>query len=486
MPKRDELAGQGLIVLDASQLPDTMRVTDGVEDRGGHVLHRYGTRILIGDLSASAARGVTGAPGVVRYHAGAVEDRPRRLTEAEALGVSAWNLRQSRAFATAKRGRPHDGLRWDSTGVAAAPEPPDGPGMEHVTETEPRRALFGEDLSLYLIGSVAVGLLMVEGPTPDLQFTEAERTKIVAECQEGLGWLAQREPRASVTFAYDIRVVRVTVAPDPSLSGYDALESRWRDPAMATLGFAPNFLGVINYVTGLRRSLGTRWAYAAFFTKYPLQHFAYALRPRLVMQYDNDGWGPDNIDRVFAHETGHIFGCPDEYASSNCTCGARFGYLREPNANCQRCGTAFADCLMGANTWAMCPHTPVHLGWRDTDGDGALDPVDPVGNPGAFIDLGRLCALFPFVCQLLGLATPPATAEPRGIAGMPLAPYRPESVPTRLLRRVLSDAEMARVEAAVAAEEAEYLAALERKLRAAADEIKRGGAAGRRPAHRGL
>jgi hypothetical protein len=66
----------------------------------------------------------------------------------------------------------------------------------------------------------------------------------------------------------------------------------------------------------LRRRLGTEWAYCGFFTKYPLGHFGYASigGPRIVMAYANDGWGPSNIDRVFAHETGHIFNCPDEYA----------------------------------------------------------------------------------------------------------------------------------------------------------------------------
>lgn len=30
------------------------------------------------------------------------------------------------------------------------------------------------------------------------------------------------------------------------------------------------------------------------------------------------GFNPFGIDRVFAHETGHIFGAPDEYANSAC------------------------------------------------------------------------------------------------------------------------------------------------------------------------
>ena len=62
----------------------------------------------------------------------------------------------------------------------------------------------------------------------------------------------------------------------------------------------------------------TDWGYCAFFTKYPVGHFAYAYLggPYLVMQYAIDGWGPNNIDRVFAHETCHIFNAPDDYAAS--------------------------------------------------------------------------------------------------------------------------------------------------------------------------
>jgi len=480
---QEGVGGQRLIVLDSDQVNRTMGVSDDLGRRGGRVFHRYGSRVLIADVPASVSRGLTGTPGVVSHHTGPLAGRPQGLSTTETLGISAWNLRSSREYGSAKTRRPHDGLRWDAAGIVGGIQPPDGPGMEHVTEAGPTgpRGIFGDDTSLFLIGSVGVGLVIVEGPTPELQFTEDERTKVVAECQEGLGWLASREPRAGVSFAWDIQVVRVNAAPDPSLSGYEPLEARWRDPAMAALGYMPNFFGVMSYAGALRRKLGTRWAYVGLFTKYPLAHFAYALRPRLVMQYDNDGWGPDNIDRVFTHETGHIFGCPDEYASSNCTCDPKFGYLREPNGNCQRCVPQFEDCLMGANSWAMCAHTPVQLGWRDTDADGVLDPDDPVGNPPQFLDLGRLCASFPILCQLFGLAPPPPTtgaAAARGIAVA--AARRHDSVPFTVLRRLLPDADIARIEQAMAAEETEYLAVLERKLRAAADELKRPSAPERR------
>jgi hypothetical protein len=409
-------------------------------------------------------------------HAGAVREKPRGLNEAEAAGLAAWNLRTSRRYATAKAKRPRDGERWD-TADGTPLLPPDGPDMTHVGELGPARAaaLVGDETSLYLIGAVAVGLVLVEGPTADLQFTDAERTKVVAEVQEGLTWLGSREPKAGVSFAYDIRVVRVDRAPNPALRGYEPLESHWRDPAMAKLGFAASFGGVRDYVKGIRTNLATKWAYVAFFTKYPVHHFAYASKPRLVMHYGNDGWGPDNIDRVFTHETGHIFGCPDEYAASNCSCDTKAGYLREPNGNCERCATSFTPCLMAGNTWAMCAFTPVHLGWRDTDADGSLDPVDPVGNPNPLIDLGRLCARFPFLCSLIGRAAPGGAEEGVrvGMTGAIAGETPAESVPVELLRQVLTAAEMARVEAAVEAEEDRYLEALERKLRTAADQIAR-------------
>jgi hypothetical protein len=482
MAKRDEIANQGLVILDAKGVADTRRTTDRLEDAGGRILHRYGARVLIGEVPPGAGRGIAAQRGIRAVHTGPVREKPRGLTEAESLGVAAWNLRASRSYATAKANRPGDGERWDITGDTPL-IPPDGPGMTHTEDEQPALG-FGaalEDTSLYLIGSVAVGIIIVEGPTADLQFSDEERTKVVAEVQEGLTWLGTREPKAGVSFVYDIRPpVRLNLAPDPALSGYEPMEAHWRDPAMAKVGFAPNFGGVREYVKTIRANNGTKWAYVAFFTKYPTNHFAYASKPRLVMQYSNDNWGPDNIDRVFTHETGHIFGCPDEYAASGCSTTTKAGFLQEVNGNCQNGAATFVPCLMAGNTWEMCSYTPTHFGWRDSDGDGSLDPVDPVGNPNPLIDFSKLCAFVPFICQLFGLGQAPA-GGPVGVAGGiggaggvgPGGQPRPEAVPVELLRQVLTPADMARVEAAVRAEELEYLEALERKLRTAADAIAR-------------
>lgn len=107
----------------------------------------------------------------------------------------------------------------------------------------------------------------------------------------------------------------------------------------------------------------SRWGFVLYVTKYSVWHFAYASENRVVMQYGNGDWGVSNVDRVFAYETGHIFGAPDEYASSGCATGGSFGRFGEPNRNCANGNPGSIDCLMKANTWATCASTVRHLGW---------------------------------------------------------------------------------------------------------------------------
>ena len=336
------------------------------EEAQGHVLHHYGERVAIvqvdpGETSAlgeALPKGVSAAPSRITK-----ADR-NKLSDTEQLGLAAFELRTSTEYAAMKADRPLQGVGWDEAEeeamqpgcaeLALAPAPAeDLDVLSHVAIP----------LSARLSGSVAVGLVIVEGPTAALQFSAAERATVVAETQNGTTWLGGRHPVRPVVWRWDIDVVRLTVTADPAAAD---LEARWRDPAMAALGFGPGLAGVRAYAEDLRRRLGTDWAYVAFFTKYPLGWFAYASigGPRLVMAYDNDGWGPANIDRVFAHETGHIFNAPDEYAASNCNCGGSWGYYGKPNANCANCATGGGvACIMKSNSWEMCTSTPFHLGF---------------------------------------------------------------------------------------------------------------------------
>jgi hypothetical protein len=395
---------------------DAPEMAGALASTPAQLLHRYGRDVLIVAVAdvdeSSVAESLPGAAAPAT--ADAVDEAALEgLDEAGRLGVEALALRSSAAFAEAKASRRLEGAEWDTADAQT-------PGCVELVSGDsadaPSAQALGAEaaapLSQRLMGSVAVGLVIVEGPTSDLQFTNAQRAKIVAETQNGLSWLGSQNPAAPVAWSWDVRNVRINVAADAPAADNEA---RFRDPALGVLGFGPGFAGVTAYAESLRTRFRTDWAYVAFFTQYPVNHFAYAYigGPHLVMDYDNDGWGPDNIDRVFAHETGHIFNAPDEYASSGCNCGGSWGFYGQPNGNCENCAAGGGvACLMRANTWSMCSYTPWHLGfplnpprllinnfgytaggWRvdkhprvlaDVHGDGRNDVVG-FGNAGVYV-----------------------------------------------------------------------------------------------------
>lgn len=192
-----------------------------------------------------------------------------------------------------------------------------------------------------------------------LALTTAERSTVMAEVMQGLAFLASADPEARVSFEFDWHEVEVDVTAGTG-SSYEDREAPWRNAALKQLGFAASRQGSVDYVNSLRTRRKTDWAYVAYFTRYPLAHFAYASNERLVMHYDNDGWGPDAINQVFAHESCHIFGAADEYG--DCGCG-NSGHSNTPNLNCVNCTTAQVDCLMNANTLSLCGWSRAQIGW---------------------------------------------------------------------------------------------------------------------------
>jgi hypothetical protein len=148
--------------------------------------------------------------------------------------------------------------------------------------------------------------------------------------------------------------------------GWDA-EEKWRDPALAQLGFSTGGDGIAELNDFFQGATSAQFGYVAFFTKMPTAWFAYAGGVRVTMRKVSgsfDSW--NSIDSVFAHETGHIFGAPDEYASSNCICTSVHGrFIKEINGNCVNCAASPVNCLMRNNTvGTLCDFTPSHVGWE--------------------------------------------------------------------------------------------------------------------------
>ncbi|MGB7087118.1 MAG: hypothetical protein WBD47_16280 [Phormidesmis sp.] len=293
--------------------------------------------------------------------------RPDSLDTVSQLAADAWNNSQARSRGM-ESPRPEEGLSWDTPGytppqyIHTDPDHTDDPeSSQSPTAFEERpEASTGTPTSRYMIGSIAVGVVIVSGTRSDLAFSQAEQQKVIQEVQEGLNFLANAEPRANVSFVYDIRLVTVSATPG-STNSYESAEAPWRNAALQQMGYSANRSGSVDYVKDLHHRQNTDWAYVSYFTKYPLHHFAYAVSEKVCMHYGNDGWGSDAINRVFAHETCHIFGAADEYGS--CSCGSLHGHLSVPNNNCVNCSETPVPCLMEANVLEICQWSRAQIGW---------------------------------------------------------------------------------------------------------------------------
>jgi hypothetical protein len=165
------------------------------------------------------------------------------------------------------------------------------------------------------------------------------------------------------------------------------------------MGFTADRSGSVQYVQNLRNSRRTDWAYVGYFTKYPLHHFAYAVDEKVCMNYSNDGWGSDQINRVFAHESCHIFGAADEYG--DCSCGGSYGHLGVPNNNCVKCTGGHVSCLMEANVLELCQWSRGQIGWDNRLLAGSWSGWVALGKPpGGFIGAPSVISRNGSVCNI--------------------------------------------------------------------------------------
>ena len=140
MAKRDEIARQGLIILDAKGVADARGTAGRLEDAGWprppplRVAGRHRR-----DPAQGGRRGVAARRGVRSFHAGAVRDTPRGLSEAEA--ARACGVEPARLAAIRDR-QGEAAARRRAMGYRGRhpARPARRPAMTHVGDERPARA----------------------------------------------------------------------------------------------------------------------------------------------------------------------------------------------------------------------------------------------------------------------------------------------------------------------------------------------------------
>ena len=402
-PQRTRPAPDALILLDGSE--DFAAAAAAIEAQGGAPLHSFPPHVVIAALPAAAENALRGRAGIVEIARGPVDAGAlrSRYGDVAAAAAAAWNrLRTAGApDPAAAAGQPGAPLVNDALQPPAGGAPPDGWSDRIGAADAPAGSPGYWDTSSFLIGRVAVGIVLPESDggsedwrAEDPSWPGVYRPDLVIwQIMMGLDSWAGAEPNARLEFVYDVNI-RVPTAYEPiAVSSSD--HGLWIEQVMNGLGWGwPSdwFGKVRQFDNDLRSAYAADWAFTFFVVDsfydddgmMPDGRFGYAYLggPFSVLTYDNDGWGIDLMYTVAAHEAAHIFYALDEYAGAYVSCPVRTGYLGVENQNSQYHpgGSCALDepCIMrsGYDAYTSCPYTRMQVGWRDEDGDGILDPAD--------------------------------------------------------------------------------------------------------------
>jgi len=390
-------APSAFVLLDTEDIESMQVVSSAIEDAGGILRHMVPPHAAIIDLPNDAEASVASHEHVDFIARGPVDLTviPPEYGQAARDAAGAWNRLVSKPEFEAKSDTPE---RQPLVGDARL-QPPEVAAKRAAAAAAPVPPGANEfQTSEYLMGDTAIGLIFLESTgtidTNAEDWTTTETSAVVSECIAGMGWWADLYPYSvhpvSFTWQYEYDVP----------TGYEPIsktsldENLWIADAMNYLGYsctpATVWDAIYDYVNDLRETHETDWAFAIFVVDssadpdgmFADDWFAYAYvnGPFVVMTYDNDNWGIDDMDSVLAHETGHIFGAGDEYCIEGYACcdpTEYYGYLRIQNTNCQR----DPICIMNdsAEGWALnavCSVTRQQIGWRDSDSDGVPDILD--------------------------------------------------------------------------------------------------------------
>jgi len=234
------------------------------------------------------------------------------------------------------------------------------------------------DTSEYMLGSVAVGIILPESGGAAYNWTDDEIYSTVEGIKAGTDWWKTQNPNVQLSFAFDVHA-RVPTTYEPiQMPQWE--DFKWIEDVMSYLNYTYGgaWEKVTTYNNDIRKALGTDWAFTIFVVDsdptvnlglFEGGGYAHAFfgGPWVTMsRYSTWAWNSANYYKaVPAHEMGHIFYATDEYNGVQ----ENSGYLNATDKD-----GSFG--IMNQNNFYVSASTKLQIGWRDFDQDGILDIMD--------------------------------------------------------------------------------------------------------------
>ena len=230
-------------------------------------------------------------------------------------------------------------------------------------------------------------------------WTSTQVYNVLSEVLNGVNWWAIKAPGgANLSFEgfyFDPSDRCMQTSYEP-ITRPQTDEGLWINEIMTCLGYTSGsyITKVDSFNTWLKSTYGGAEAYSIFVVDDDVDSdnmfadglFAYAYLggPLEVMTYANDGYGIENMDAVHAHETGHIFGAFDEYASAS-TCVCTNAHNNCPNQNCENSCLFDVPCIMRGQISpftnnSLCDCTKGQVGWSCGSCSGQSCPCSNLPN----------------------------------------------------------------------------------------------------------
>jgi Ca2+-binding RTX toxin-like protein len=392
-----------LVLLSTQDLDSFHAAVALVRAHQGEVSLAYPPNAFIAALPPPAEAALRHHSAVTRIEHGVVDPVSVRLLGGQAqTAAHVWN--------TVYQGVPDPIVSKDTPGPP--PTRPDSdiklPPSEPASAPSSVAAPTSTQTSEFMAGTAVASVVFVESnggagncspaDTQTENWDVARQSAVLSEISAGLAFLTSRANRPSpLTFTVDNRGSQFTSCePINRLSNN---EGRWIADVLTAMGFPASpsnyFTVARSFANSRRTTLGADWGYTIFvvdslndvdglFTNGAFA-YAYLNGPFMVMTYDNDGWGISRMNLVALHETGHIFGALDEYASSGCSPSDTWGYLNVANASCNNGGITNDFSIMGEAAEQQNPAVDVSvsargaIGWRNpAPGAGVGAVVDVI------------------------------------------------------------------------------------------------------------